>query len=78
MKTVTKSEWFTAVESCTHHWQRKDATHLVLWFSGYKTAEMHAAEAQLKQFGAYALAADFDTLCGKTALIIREPRHLVD
>lgn len=47
------------------------------WFEGYRPAEMYDAEAELRALGGVVMSADFDKVCGKTAMVVREPR-LVD
>ena len=73
---ITSTDWFKAVELATHHWDRKDPETLVLWFSGYKTQDAYDAETELRKLGGFVLSYDWHPTCGKTAMILKEPKHL--
>lgn len=53
------------------HWDRKDTNHIVVWTSGYKTANHTSIETFLMQAGMRMVSEDYDTVCGKTRAIYK-------
>jgi hypothetical protein len=80
MKTndMPLERWFETVDAVCGHWTRISDNELVLWFSGYKPQEMHDAEDALFALGGRCTSQDFDRVCGKTAMIIKEPKNLTN
>jgi len=74
MTKKQKTEFFNTIEKFTNHWNRVSNNTLVLWFSGYKPMEIYECEAALMKFGAHLVSEEFDKLCGKTAVVVREPK----
>lgn len=71
--TDKKQEFFNTIEQYTTHWDRNSKNMLVLWFSGYKPQDGYDCEEALNKLGGFAVSYDFDKICGKSALIVREP-----
>ena len=65
--------FFETIEQFTNHWSRNSKNLLVIWFSGYKPQDGYDCEEALRKLGGFALNYSFDSICGKSALIVREP-----
>jgi len=65
---------YDAIEKHTSHWDRRDENTLVLYFSGYRTKAAYDCETEIRTFGAFVIGMDFDRQCGKTKVIVREPK----
>lgn len=63
---MTNQEAYKALSEANVHWDRKDASHIVVWTSGYKTEGMFEIEKFLMQAGMVCLSQDFDKQSGKT------------
>ena len=48
------------------HWDRKDSNHIIVWTSGYQTADCHRIEEFLIKAGMWCCERKFDSMCGKT------------
>lgn len=53
------------------HWDRKDANHIIVWTSGYETADCHDIEEFLMRAGMRCCERKFDRMCGKTYSVYR-------
>lgn len=71
-----RAAWFDKIQLITNHWDRKSDSELILWFSGYKTQEAYNAETELRKLGGLVLAYDWHETCGKTAMILKEPKAI--
>ena len=76
MNTLRKN-WFDAIERCTTHWNRVDGNKVILWFEGYRSYESYNAECELRKHGGYVLRSEYDSVCGKTFLIVKEPKTVL-
>ena len=53
------------------HWDRKSSNEIIVWTSGYLTADCHNIEKFLMQAGMLCIKQEFDQMCGKTYSIFR-------
>ncbi len=71
MKNQEQWKLFAALEGKVH-WDRKDKNHIIVWTSGYKTAECHEIERYLMDnFKMTCMSQKFDSLCGKTVSVFK-------
>lgn len=73
---ITSEQWFDAVKQATNHWDRVNDRCLVLWFSGYKCSNYFQAQQLIGSLGGFFLKVEFDSMCGKTRVLVREPKCL--
>lgn len=69
----SNSKWFQTLEQVDRWFQRKDATHVIVAFTGYKCENYFLGCEALTKAGAFQLTCDYDKQCGKTFAIFREP-----
>lgn len=63
---MTNTQAYEALTKANAPWTRKDATHIVVYTSGYVTQEAHDIEKFLMQAGMRLVSQEFDKVCGKT------------
>lgn len=63
---MNNREAYQALTEARVHWDRKDGNHIIVWTSGYLTAECHEIERFLMQAKMRAVSQEFDKVCGKT------------
>lgn len=68
-KKITNQQAYQELSAKHVHWDRKDATHIVVWTSGYKTNDCHEIEKFLMRAGMWATSQEYDQLCGKTRTV---------
>lgn len=71
---MTTQEYYQALNDNYVHWDRRDEDHIVVWTSGYRTAECYEIERFLMKGKFFALSMDFDSLCGKTKTVYKCPK----
>lgn len=68
---MTNKQAYEILNKYYIHWSRKDAKHIIIWTSGYKTQEAHAIEALLRQAKMRIVEQEFDRMCGKTFSVFK-------
>lgn len=66
MKKLSNKKAYEVLIKNHVHWDRKDKNHIVVWTSGYITADCHTIEKFLMKAGMRAVDQKFDSMCGKT------------
>ena len=68
---MTNQQAYEALSNSNVHWDRQDASHIVIWTSGYITADAMNIERFLRQAGMVAMSQDYDSVCGKTKTLYK-------
>jgi hypothetical protein len=68
---LTNQQAYDALIESHVHWDRKDSQHIIIWTSGYKTADCMKIETFLMQAGMRCVKQEFDKHCGKTFSIFK-------
>lgn len=68
---MTNQEAYKQLTDRHVHWDRKDSNHIIVWTSGYKTADHRNIAKFLLQAKMVLVNEEFDNICGKTKGIFK-------
>lgn len=77
MDTQVQDNWFEAVMKADRWFSRKDDKNLLLSFDGYKCENYSLAEEVIMAAGGSFMSVEFDKVCGKTFVVVREPKAVL-
>lgn len=68
---MTNQQAYEGLTKAHANWDRVSEKEIVVWTSGYVTADCHLVEEYLMQAGMFVTSQDYDTICGKTRTVYR-------
>lgn len=71
---MTNKQAYEVLSKNNVHWDRKDATHIVVYTGGNMTSDVYTVAEFLKKAGMVAIDMEFDQVCGKTRTVYRHKK----